>query len=729
MNEILRNFHYPVPRYRIWKSALITINGKELYRLVDTNDEGHTMVPVDRPDERQKFTHLRFYDLMSKGHAEVQQYYFAGGRRKRDSGPELPTVLDLAEDKMLRVVNFQAVLDAFLRRKHAAEDDSTLPKITLSDASLKRVLPEIKAELEPKKVQAGTVMSTVRMPSPRHFRRLLARYQESGYDAMSLVKLSAGRTKNLELHMAQDVQIWSQFAHEYANPKKPFVTDVHKALVARLVELNTARDAQNLRLHVIPSYKQFLKLVKSLNGFWVSAGREGKEAAKKLYRIAYGNHEVERPGEVVEFDEWTVDLIAWFAWAKLLDFLTKEELAAIKRVRLKVIVAIDVATKCILAMRFTPAAATEKTMIDAIEMVVTDKSKLAKLAGASSSWPYHCLMESAVADNGGALAGNMVRAVFSALDAQYMHPPAGVPWLRGSIEAVFRTFGGQLLAWFEGRTFGNIFERGDYRSSDRVSLSIDQLNLLLVQAVVDIYHHQPHSSTGETPHSRWMRLSEKFGVFPPPPRSVRRAIFGTRTYRDITEMGVVMFGIHYQSKQLQQFRLASKSSILIRVDRFSLDAVSAWNGEGWITIPATIRIPEDVSIWEWTAAARAVAVENAGNAEPGLASMLDAVNRLRLSGEAASARAGIATAPIDEAALLKAQTAYFDNVAFIDDLGHRDPQLAPLVLAADPLMVGISGLDDDLFALRGDEPADPILSTAMIPAAPATIRSTSDIKI
>lgn len=729
MNELVRNIRFPVPRYCIWKTALITIDGKQQYRLVDTDEREHTMVPVDRPDQREKFTHLRFYDLIKNGRAEVQQYYFADGRRKNRSKPERPTVVDLPEKKMLRVVAYQAYLDAWLRRKHAAEHDPSVAKIHLSDPSLERVLPQIREELEPKKLQGGTVTSVVKMPSPRHFRRLMARYQESGYDAMSLTKLCSGKTKRLELHQAQDVQIWSQFAREYANPKKPFVTDVHRALVAHLVELNAERDAQNIRLHSIPSYKQFLKLVKALNAFWLAAAREGKEAAANLYRIAYGNHEVERPGEVVEFDELTVDLIAWLSWAKLLDHLTKDELAAIKRVRLKVIVGIDVATKCIVAMRFTPAAATEKTMIDAVEMVVTDKSPLAKLAGAESSWPYHCLMETAVADNGGALASNAVRAVFSALDVQYMHPPAGVPWLRGSIEAVFRTFGGQLLAWFEGRTFSDIFERGDYRSEDRVTLSIDQLNLLLVQAVVDIYHHQPHSATGETPHTRWMRLSAKFGVLPPPPRSVRRAVFGTRTYRDITEMGVTMFGITYQSKQLQQFRLASKSSVLIKVDRFSLDAVSAWNGDGWITVPATIRVPEDVSIWEWTAAARAVAVENGRNAEPGLASMLGAVNRLRLSGEAASARAGIATAPIDEATLLKAQTAYFDNVSFIDDVGDQDPQLARLVLADDPLMVGISGLDDDLFYAVKDAHADSAPGAAIIPAAPAPIRTTSDIKI
>ncbi|MDM9627853.1 hypothetical protein QTL95_18335 [Rhizobium sp. S152] len=726
MNEPVKNMLFPVPRYRIWKSALIVIKKKE-YRLIDTNDEGHLLVPVDRPETTERFTHTRFYELMEARKIDVHQFFFAGGRKKRPTEFESKRVVDLPDKAQFRVIQYQAMLDAFLRRKVAAARDKTLEKVQLSDASLRRVLPLIKAELEPKKGQAGSVRTSVTMPSPRQFRRLLARYQESGYDPMSLAKFSASKTKRLELHLAQDIQIWNQFAHEYASPLKPFVTDVHKALVAHIVQLNDKRVEQNLRLHTIPSYKQFLKLVKSLNTFWVTAAREGKEAANKLFRITYGNHEVERPGEVVEFDEWTVDLITWFSWAKLLEFLSAEELAAIKKVRLRVIVGIDVATKCIATMRFSTAAATEKTMIDAIEMMVSDKSRLAKLAGANSSWPYHMLAETAVADNGGALAAFGVRAVFSALETQYMHPPAGMPWLRGSIEAVFKTFGGQFLAWFEGRTFSDIFTRGDYKSEERVSLSIDQLNLLLVQAIVDIYHHQPHSTTGQTPHERWLRLSEKYGVLPPPPAKVRRAIFGTRMNREITDQGVTIFGIHYQSKLLQQFRMDSKSSILVRVDRFNLDAISGWNGEGWFTIPATIRIPEDVSLWEWVGAAREVEADNAPGTERGLASMLAAVNRLRLSGAAASARAGIATAPIDEESLLKAHTNYFDNMAYIDDLGDVDPELAPLLLASDPLMTGIAGIDDQLTASSEPDPDFP--AAAIFVAAPTTIRSTSDIKI
>ncbi|TWF49472.1 Mu transposase C-terminal domain-containing protein [Neorhizobium alkalisoli] len=718
-----------VPTYFLSATARVTIDGKLHYKPVESSDIGHVIAPESNPARREFFSHVQFYEMMCTDRLEVDQEYHYHGREKTRARFGDARVTDLAEDAMVRVLGNTEYCKGFLRRKAAYEASAAekpkkgspkLRRISLSDACLDWLLPDLEAEIAGQK-RGGKVTKSVARPSNRHFRRIFKRFYEGGYDPMSLAARTGSRVR-ISYHHPEDVVIWDEFSRKYAHHLKPTMAKLLKELAAEIVKLNLDRAEKGLRLHKVPGRKVFEGMIKSLNAFWVCAQREGEEAARKKYNITFTGLQVERPGEMVQMDEWTVDLIQWLGWTGMLARLSEDEIKAIRKVRLRVVVAIDIATRCILAMRFTPSAATEQAVIDSLEMMATDKARLARLCGATSLWPYHLTPECIVTDNGGPFTGIMVRAVMTALGCDYMNPPAGLPQMRGAIESLFHTFATQFMDWFEGRTFGDIFEKGDYKAHERVSLAIDQLNLLFVQAIVDIYHHQPHSGlAGETPHNAWMRLSRQYGVMPPPPRSVRRHIFGTTVERDITDQGVCFWGIHYQSKELQQIRLQAKRKVMVRVDRFSLDAVSVWTGTGWLVVKALEAIPEDLSIWEWVGARREVTVENAGSTELNLSTMLQAVNRLRLAGEAATARANLATQPIDAEKLNKLQLQYFDGVVLRDDLERRDPTLAPLVFAADPLHHGIEGVDDDLPADE-NQPAIITIKAAKLPAAikPAT---------
>lgn len=720
-----------VPTYFLSATARITVDGTNHYRSVESSEMGHIIAPESNPSRREFFSHVQFYEMMSANRLDVVQDYHYTGRAKSRALYGDARVTDLAEDAMVLVLGYTEYCKAFLRWKSAYEADAAekprkgkpkLRRVSLSDSCLDWLLPAVEKEVNAGK-RGGKVTKGVTRPSNRQFRRIFKRFYEGGYDPMSLVARSGSKPR-VSYHHPDDVVLWDKWSRKYANHLKPTMAQLLRDLRADIEALNLERAQKGLRLHKEPSRKVFEGMIKSLNAFWVCAQREGEEAARKKYNITFTGLDVERPGQMVQMDEWTVDLITWLRWMGKLDGLTEDELKAIKKVRLHVVVAIDVATRCILAMRFTPSAATEQAVIDSIEMMTTDKRRLAGLCGATSLWPYHLTPECIVTDNGGPFTGIMVRAVMTALGCDYMNPPAGLPQMRGAIESLFHTFALQFVTWFEGRTFSDIFEKGDYKAHERVSLAIDQLNLLFVQAVVDIYHHQPHSGLGgETPHNAWMRLSRQYGVMPPPSRSVRRHIFGTTVERDITDKGVSYWGIHYQSKELQQIRLQAKRKVMVRVDRFSLDSVSVWTGTGWLVVGASESIPEDLSIWEWIDARRQVTIEHAGSTDLHLSTMLDAVNRLRLSGDAATARANLATQPIDADKLNKLQLQYFENVTLRDDLERRDPTLVPLVFAADPLRHGIEGVDDDL-------PLDqdlPTIVTIPVSKLPAVVKPATDI--
>src|SRR3546814_3688273 len=107
-------------------------------------------------------------------------------------------------------------------------------------------------------------------------------------------------------------------------------------------------------------------------------------------------------------------------------------------------------------------------------MVVIDKTKLADLAGATTSWDMYGLPETIVTDAGSGFISVAFRSAVSELGAESMLPPAGRPQMRGRIERVFGTIHTQLLSWFDGSTFENVVARGDYPAdADRKSTRLN----------------------------------------------------------------------------------------------------------------------------------------------------------------------------------------------------------------------------------------------------------------
>jgi putative transposase len=198
-------------------------------------------------------------------------------------------------------------------------------------------------------------------------------------------------------------------------------------------------------------------------------------------------------------------------------------------------------------------------------------------------------------------------------------------------------------------------------------LSVDELNIHFVRAVVDIYHHNQHSGLGgETPHNAWLRLSKKYGIIPPPPSDIKRHIFGVKIENcKISDKGVRFLGIHYQSRELQELRYSTKATVNIRVDRFNLKTISVWTGNSWLSVDSKAGLPQDVSVWEWVGAARELEHIHAKNAEAKLSVVAHAINRQRLSGEAATARASLVASSMDEAKLLALQDQLFKKFDLI----------------------------------------------------------------
>ena len=355
-------------------------------------------------------------------------------------------------------------------------------------------------------------------------------------------------------------------------------------------------------------------------------------------------------------------------------------------------------------MRFSDRALTGKTSLAALEMILTDKTDLSRAAGTRSQWNQFCLPKSFWTDNGGEFIERDFRVALTDLHIETDVPPPAEAEMRPHIESFLKTCSG-FLSWYEGRTFSDYLKKGDYDSEGNASVCVDELNMDFVRAIVDEYHNTPHSAlAGETPAHAWRRLSVEYKLLPLPSPRRRRQIFGLQVFRPITDKGITVLGLTYQSAELQKLRLHGPNvEFEVRFDRFDIWAISVKTGaNSWLEVENRFGVPRGVSIWEWTGAARELLTVHARNAETDIDIVMEAINRRRNSGEALAARAEMGTDYASPKHIALLEKKVFMNLNLSEKDQGRSKQLAAMVSPEHPLAHGLDLLNDDL--LDADTP-------------------------
>lgn len=313
------------------------------------------------------------------------------------------------------------------------------------------------------------------------------------------------------------------------------------------------------------------------------------KAYRDMHAIGIGV-ETFRALERVEIDEYTVDLFVLMENTGLFDHLP----ASIRNLigldgsacRVTLSAAIDVHTRCLLALQIVPKAL-ETPIEQTLEMIYMDKTAIADAAGAKFGWPMAGAPEMIVLDRGSAYVTDDAYDILASLGITNMGAPAGKPWLKPFIERIFRTIHSDLLLRFSGRAFSNVVERGENDSASRATLTLEAFLAWLVRWTVDAYHTKPHSSLGMSPAQAWAKAVKEC-----PPRSLTNAemreAFGVRKKRKLTRNGILMNYVYYQTDEIMNLYFSSKVEE-VEVLRWDGDigAISIRADDGpWTTVTA-----------------------------------------------------------------------------------------------------------------------------------------------
>jgi putative transposase len=553
---------------------------------------------------------------------------------------------------------------------------------------------KLKALKNKKKIAGKRSASTLPGPSPKYLRKWLKKLIGANMNPLALRDGRCQHSGNwTSPYDAVVYAVMYKHALRFLSREQPLRTELHEAMEIEITALNDERVAAGLEPYDIPKYDRFCEEIKGLNKFEVMAGREGPDVARNYFRVVgEGLVDVVRPLQRVEIDEWTVHLHILFIRAGLWDALTDAEKKAIERVRMVLCVAVDCATRCILAMSLSRTA-NPRNAIRCLDMGLSEKQDYADAAGALTPWDMYGTWETACTDAGSSFANDdfCVRVIDAGITFEIA--PAGVPFLRGTVERLLQSIDQKMVKRFTGRTGSNVVDKGDYDSQARASIDVDELAQAFVRYAVDHYHNSPHAGLrGEMPRACWLRLTELYGVRPPPDPSKRRAIFGVPMRATVDADGLRVLGVQYHAPEVHHLFMQVGATVVdIRVDHKDMEVISAKLGDAWLTADG----PEElagVHVDDWIAAVAELQRRHADMAKLTRHLVLGAGKYLNDVADKGRARVNIFDTPISALALARAHRNIKIGVSFAKDA--KAAREANIGLFDDALEVTGSGNPD-----------------------------------
>lgn len=433
--------------------------------------------------------------------------------------------------------------------------------------------------------------------------------------------------------------ILDRMGQDYRGIEKPSKVLLLERMRDRVAELNAdLPPGEQIRC---PSRKQLNDHLDSLRHVAVVAGRDGLDAARRRKSVVTQGVGVVRPLQRVEMDHWEVQLKSILVAIGLWDRLSRTKRRQVAR--MQVCVAIDVATKVILGMHLSETPTTADA-VAVMRMAVSDKRPFADAVGAALPWDMCGTPETVATDGGGAFTSEAFGLLVASLGCDHVIPPAGLPFLRGTIERFFRTVHMRLIARFRGRTFEDILRLGDYPDAELANLDTRDLAWVIVRWVVDVYHATPHAGLGNaTPRGAWLEATHLFGTTPPPDPHVRRSIFGIPLVRTLTSEGLRILGLRYWSDELVGLFLdRGQCDVGIKLDPDDLGEISVRIGTTWHAARCVRGDVVGIDVETWTEAASEMRRVRADCAALTVPVVREAIRAIEAVGTAAQDREGIA---------------------------------------------------------------------------------------
>lgn len=594
--------HRPV--HRIDHNDKVDYNGSS-WRAFSHGSEGVTLQNIDNVGLFDTISHEKLRRLLKAPHFKIWPGHYSQNSARFRAMVTEELLVDWPAWQQRKILERVFCVQRWLAAEDAGKVMRSLrhSKAFMDELNHELMAKCIKRNLQSRKKQTGQRVEITFGPSFDTLMRWVRKYEKAGHNPLSLRdgrSNSGNRNRKfcVETYAFIDSQILA-----YASPECKKANAVAFDTRLAIDDENEARRTSGKNVLGRPSIRQIERYIAQISPFLVACGRLGVDRARNKFMCSAGGLETLYPGERFEMDGWKGDVMLLLRDTGMASQLPPDILNKIPRSRVWVYVVIDHATRCVVGVRVVLNGTADDT-VRVLEMATQNKTAISQAVGTTFEWVEGCGFSMLVSDQGSEFANERCETAVLASLAAYERNPAAAPSLRGVNERLFGVFSTKIMPMVNGRTFGNIFERGDVDPSSTAALTPEQLARILIWYIVDIYHRTPHKGIGYVaPSVKWAELTKEVGITAPPDGYRMRAAFGEHISRKVEGRGVLINGIRYTSPKLRKFFVENyKCDVDIRIDPYDISWVVVRTGDEWVAAYSTIIDLEGVTSEEWATA-------------------------------------------------------------------------------------------------------------------------------
>jgi putative transposase len=308
---------------------------------------------------------------------------------------------------------------------------------------------------------------------------LIRAYRERPVTSSLLARPAGTRQGSRRLSEQAEAVIAEAIRDLYKSRQKPSVNRLHK----EVWRLCAARGFP------CPSWHAVRARISLLDPAEMVRAREGPKAARDRFAPVPGEYRAEYPFEVVQIDHTLVDVI-------VVDRQTRQPLQ-----RPWLTLAVDVASRMVAGFHLTLEPPSAISVALAIQNLVLPKDPCLSGLGVAAEWPVAGLPDAIHLDNAKEFRSRALRRAAEEYGIELIHRPVATPHYGGHIERLIGSMMGAVHL-LPGTTFSSVAERGEYDSSGRSALTLDELERWVVLEIVR-YHADRHGALGAPPLAAW----------------------------------------------------------------------------------------------------------------------------------------------------------------------------------------------------------------------------------
>jgi putative transposase len=535
------------------------------------------------PDGQLQLKHVASENLSAKSEQEILKALFEGAAELLGSNGEVSKLQTRREQSCVN--DFEALEDTDTRKREALRRFEYVKGVTkhrLTDFGKNA------HELKPVVEETSKAINDPKPPACVTLYRWYKDYRASGddirvlapaYKARGKVSENDGRriSDDLQVCQAVDKIIEDVINEHYLALTRPSVQSTFERMEARITLDNQFRN-EGAKLPV-PHRNTIYRRVSRLDPYEKDKARKGKRIADLIHKVIKQGVRPTRPQERVEMDETKLDYFVW------------DEKTNLPIGRPWLIIAICVFTKMILGYYLSFARPSYLSVMQCLLHSIRPKTYVReRYPEIVHSWDTYGLPELVVVDNAKQYYSASFDEACLQLGIVTQYAPVRHPYYKPSVERMFGSLNTRLLHQIPGTTFSNIADKWGYDPKKHALISMGNLEQILHNWIVDVYHQSLHRGIGDIPARRWEIGTKEFPPALPFNAEELNVLLGHIEHRAISNSGVEMWGLYYNDSCLSPLKSRHKKGerIKIKYDPMDISLIHVYDCDSnrYLPVPA-----------------------------------------------------------------------------------------------------------------------------------------------